>query len=56
MFLECDIALTTMSCCNVRLVELPDFLERVRSGEMTDVEAAFLGLDELGLLASSHTA
>lgn len=34
----------------VRLVEVADFLKLVRSGRMTDVEAALLGLDKLGLL------
>ncbi len=34
----------------VKLVDLPDFLEIVRSGQMTDVEVALLGLDKLGLL------
>lgn len=36
---------------HVRLLKLPDFLRIVRSGQMTDVEVAFLGLDKLGLLA-----
>lgn len=35
---------------NVKLIELRKFLELVRSGQMTDVEVAFLGLDKLGLL------
>lgn len=34
----------------VRLLELAEFLQVVRAGQMTDVEAAFLGLDHLGLL------
>ncbi len=36
---------------NVNLIDLPDFLEIVRSGQMTDVEVALLGLDKLGLLS-----
>jgi ADP-ribose pyrophosphatase len=36
----------------VKLFGLPDFLTLVRSGLMTDVEVAFLGLDHLGLLAA----
>jgi ADP-ribose pyrophosphatase len=35
---------------NVKLVDLPEFLKVVRSGQMTDVEVALLGLDKLGLL------
>ncbi|HET6747049.1 MAG TPA: NUDIX hydrolase [Candidatus Saccharimonadales bacterium] len=35
---------------NVKLLELPEFLEIIRAGQMTDVEAAFLGLDFLGVL------
>lgn len=35
---------------DVQLLELPELLRIVRSGEMTDVEVAFLGLDYLGLL------
>jgi len=35
---------------NVKLLELPEFLKIARSGQMTDVEAAFLGLDYLKLL------
>jgi|GEM_PF-2881798 len=35
---------------NVKLIELPDFVQQIRAGQMTDVEAAFLGLDHLGLL------
>lgn len=34
----------------VRCVQLDDFLAIVRSGQMTDVEVAYLGLDRLGLL------
>ncbi len=37
---------------NVELVELPEFMKQIRAGQMTDVEAAFLGLDFLGLLAA----
>jgi len=36
---------------NVKLVDLSDFLKIVRSGHMTDVEVALLGLDKLQLLA-----
>jgi ADP-ribose diphosphatase len=35
---------------DVKLIDLPDFLKMVRSGRMTDVEVALLGLDHLGLL------
>lgn len=35
---------------NVKLFDLPDFLSLVRSGQMTDVEVALLGLDHLRLL------
>lgn len=35
---------------NVKLLELDAFLKIVRSGEMTDVEVAMLGLDHLKLL------
>jgi ADP-ribose pyrophosphatase len=35
---------------NVKLLDLPDFLKIIRTGQMTDVEAAFLGLDFLGML------
>jgi ADP-ribose pyrophosphatase len=35
---------------DVVLIDLPDFLKIVRSGEMTDLEVALLGLDKLGLL------
>lgn len=38
---------------NVNLFDLPDFLKIVRSGRMTDVEVALLGLDHLGLLAKN---
>ncbi len=31
-------------------VELPKFREILRSGEMTDIEAGYLGLDKLGML------
>lgn len=34
----------------VVLMELPDFIKMVRAGQMTDVAAALLGLDHLGLL------
>jgi ADP-ribose pyrophosphatase len=34
----------------VKLLDLPDFIRLVRSGQLTDVEVAFLGLDHLGLL------
>jgi ADP-ribose pyrophosphatase len=34
----------------VKLLDLPDFLTLVRSGQMTDVNGAMLGLDYLGLL------
>lgn len=34
----------------LKLLSLPDFLKIVRSGQMTDVEVALLGLDKLGLL------
>jgi len=36
---------------NVKLIDLPDFMKQIRAGQMTDVEAAFLGLDFLGLLS-----
>lgn len=35
---------------NIRLLKLESFLDLVRSGRMTDVEVALLGLDRLGLL------
>ena len=35
---------------NVKLFDLPEFLEIVRAGQLTDVEVAYLGLDKLGLL------
>ncbi|HSW81546.1 MAG TPA: NUDIX hydrolase [Candidatus Saccharimonas sp.] len=35
---------------NVKLVSIPDLLKIVRSGRMTDVEVALLGLDHLRLL------
>lgn len=35
---------------NVRLMDVSEFLSVVRSGQMTDVEVALLGLDKLGLL------
>jgi ADP-ribose pyrophosphatase len=35
---------------NVHLIDLSDFLKIVRYGQMTDVEAALLGLDYLDLL------
>ncbi|HMI09453.1 MAG TPA: NUDIX hydrolase [Candidatus Saccharimonadales bacterium] len=38
---------------NVKLLDLPDFLKIVRSGRMTDVEVALLGLDYLDLLNES---
>jgi ADP-ribose pyrophosphatase len=34
----------------VKLKELPDFIHQVRAGQLTDVQAAMLGLDHLGLL------
>jgi ADP-ribose pyrophosphatase len=37
---------------DVELVDLPDFLKITRSGQMTDVEVAFLGLDYLNLLTT----
>ena len=37
---------------DVELLSLTAFLEIVRSGQMTDVEVAFLGLDYLGLLGN----
>lgn len=40
---------------NVRLHELPEFLKIVRSGRMTDVEVALLGLDHLDLLDSKKS-
>ncbi|HEX7963001.1 MAG TPA: NUDIX hydrolase [Candidatus Saccharimonadales bacterium] len=46
-----DQRLDSSEFINVRLVHLPDFLRQVRSGQMTDVEVALLGLDKLGLLA-----
>lgn len=35
---------------DVHLVDLPNFVAMTRSGVLTDVEVAFLGLDHLGLL------
>jgi ADP-ribose diphosphatase len=29
---------------NVKLIDLPDFMKQIRAGQMTDIEAAFLGL------------
>lgn len=37
---------------NVKLIDLEDFLSIARSGQMTDVEVALLGLDHLGLLTA----
>lgn len=39
---------------NVKLFDLPDFMKLIRSGEMTDVEVAFLGLDHIGLLTAKN--
>lgn len=35
---------------DVELMSIPDFVAQIRSGQSTDVEAALLGLDHLGLL------
>jgi hypothetical protein len=45
-----DQQLDTSEFIDVKLIDLPDFLKTVRSGQMTDVEVALLGLDRLGLL------
>lgn len=44
-----DQQLDSSEFLDVKLIELPDFLKIVRSGQMTDVEVALLGLDRLGL-------
>lgn len=41
---------------NVHLIDLPEFIKMARSGLMTDVEVAFLGLDHLGLLTPKPKA
>lgn len=41
---------------NVKLLDLDDFLGKVRTGRMTDVEVALLGLDHLGLLTTKPAA
>lgn len=46
-----DQRLDSSEFINVKLFDLADFLKIVRSGQMTDVEVALLGLDKLGLLA-----
>ncbi|MGH7158204.1 MAG: NUDIX hydrolase [Candidatus Saccharimonadales bacterium] len=45
-----DQQLDSSEFLNVKLIDLPDFLKLVRSGQMTDVEVALLGLDKLDLL------
>lgn len=35
---------------DVKLMDLPSFREHLRSGELTDTETGYLGLDHLGLL------
>lgn len=45
-----DQQLDSSEFLNVKLIDLPDFLKLVRSGQMTDAEVALLGLDKLGLL------
>lgn len=48
-----DQQLDASEFINVKLIDLPEFLKIVRSGQMTDVEVALLGLDRLGLLAGN---
>lgn len=43
-------ALEQHEYANVHLVSVDDFRKILRSGEMTDVEVGYLGLDHLGLL------
>ena len=45
-----DQQLDSSEFLNVKLVSLPDFKKQIRAGQMTDVEAAYLGLDYLKLL------
>lgn len=46
-----DQQLDSSEFIDVKLIDLPKFLKIVRSGQMTDVEVALLGLDRLGLLS-----
>ena len=39
---------------SVRLVELPDFISRLRAGQMTDIATGYLGLDYLGLIPQAQ--
>lgn len=45
-----DQTLDDSEFMNVRLVRLDEFRRILRSGQMTDVEMGYLGLDKLGLL------
>lgn len=50
-----DQQLDSSEFLNLRLVDLPEFMKTVRSGQMTDVEVALLGLDKLGMLRSTRS-
>jgi ADP-ribose pyrophosphatase len=45
-----DQQLDSSEFIDVKVLSMADFLKIVRSGQMTDVEVALLGLDKLGLL------